>query len=228
MQLGFVSAIVADLGLREVLQTAKEIGYETVEIMCWPVGKAERRYAGVTHIDVDGFDESRAAEINALADEIGVGISGLGYYPNPLAPDPAERAVAIEHLSKVMVAANKLGLKNVNTFIGRDPSKMIDDNWPEFLQVWRPLVELAEALDIKIGIENCPMLFSKDEWPGGKNLAIAPGDLAPHVQRYPQPEFRPQLRPLAPGLADDRHGRAAPGVQGPNLPRACQGRPPGS
>ncbi len=27
---------------------------------------------------------------------------------------------------------------------------------------------------VQIGIENCPMLFTRDEWPGGKNLAYAP------------------------------------------------------
>ncbi len=32
----------------------------------------------------------------------------------------------------------------------------------------------AEEQQVRIGIENCPMSFSKDEWPGGKNLATTP------------------------------------------------------
>jgi sugar phosphate isomerase/epimerase len=62
----------------------------------------------------------------------------------------------------------------VNTFIGRDPAKSVDDNWPRFLEVWRPLVQFAADHGIRIGIENCPMSFTKDEWPGGKNLATSP------------------------------------------------------
>lgn len=171
MKLGFVSAILADLPLERVLETASEIGYDTVEVMCWPVGKAERRYAGITHLDVEDFDPARVSDLLART---GVSISGLGYYPNPLSPNTEERNTAIEHIKKVIQAASRLKLANVNSFVGRDPSKSIDDNWPLFLETWRPLVKFAEDHNVKIGIENCPMLFSKDEWPGGKNLAIAP------------------------------------------------------
>ena len=189
MKLGYVSAILPNQSLREVLETAKAIGYETVEIMCWPAGKAERRYAGVCHLDVDGFDRDKANEMKALIAETGVEISGLGYYPNPLAPDPAERKTCAEHLCKVMRAAKLLGLKNVNTFIGRDPAKSIDDNWPMFLEVWKPLVALADRLELKLGIENCPMLFSANEWPGGKNLAIAPAVWRRMFDAIPSPNF---------------------------------------
>ena len=51
MELGFVSAILPDLSLQEVLCVASEEGFDCVELMCWPVGKAERRYAGVTHVE---------------------------------------------------------------------------------------------------------------------------------------------------------------------------------
>ena len=174
MQLGFVSAILPDLALDEVLGVAAEAGYDCVEVMCWPRGKAERRYAGVTHIDATGFDAARAAEVRALTRRTGVGISALGYYPNPLAADEGERQVAAEHIRAVIDAAVTLGLTNVNTFIGRDPAKSVDDNWPRFLEVWPPLVGYAAQRGVKIGIENCPMLFTKDEWPGGKNLATSP------------------------------------------------------
>ncbi len=173
-QLGFVSAILPDLSLEDVLKFAAENNFECVEVMCWPVGKAERRYAGVTHIDVTDFSDSDAAEVNALVEKYGVKISGLGYYPNPLVADAAERETYIEHIKKVIVASNKLGVNITNTFVGRDPSKSIEDNWPLFEEVWKPIVAFAESQNVKIGIENCPMLFSLDEWPGGKNLAISP------------------------------------------------------
>ncbi len=174
IQLGFVSAILPDLDLKQVLEFAGESGFDCVEVMCWPVGKAERRYAGVTHIDVDGFTKSKAQAVLELCEETGVGISGLGYYPNPLAADAAEAKVYVEHIKKVIRAAELLGVGVVNTFIGRDPSKTVDDNWPRFLKTWKPLVKFAEDHGVKIGIENCPMFFTKDEWPGGMNLATSP------------------------------------------------------
>src|SRR5438128_152414 len=177
MQLGFVSAILPDHSLDEVLQFAAAAGFDCVEVMCWPGGRrgrAERRYAGVTHIDVAGFDAAAARRVRDAIERTGVGISALGYYPNPLAPDPAERQVYLDHLRRVIDAAALLGLATVNTFVGRDPARSVDDNWPLFREVWPPLVRYAGERNVTIGIENCPMLFTHDEWPGGKNLAASP------------------------------------------------------
>ena len=174
MQLGFVSAILPELSGQEVMQFAAGNGFDCVEVMCWPKGKAERRYAGVTHIDVENFGKAEAAQVNGWLGESGVSISALGYYPNPLTPDLAEAQVYSDHIKKVILAAEVLEIGVVNTFIGRDWQKSIDANWPRFLEVWRPLIAFAEEHSIRIGIENCPMAFSNDEWPGGKNLAIAP------------------------------------------------------
>lgn len=174
MKLGFVSAILPELTLDEVLAFAAREGFATVEVMCWPTGKAERRFAGVTHIDVADLTPGRADDIHALCQRHGVGISGLGYYPNPLDPDPEISGRAVRHLRDVIRAARVLGLRNVNTFIGRDWHRSVDDNWPRFLETWRPLIQCAEEHDVRIGIENCPMSFTRDEWPGGKNLATSP------------------------------------------------------
>ena len=171
MKLGFVSAILPDLSLEEVLDFAAAEGFDCVELMCWPKGKAERRYAGVTHVDVTSLDAER---IKDLAASRGVEISGLGYYPNPLAPDQAEAQVYIDHIKKVIEASAKLGVNQMNTFIGRDWSKSVQDNWSRFKEVWVPLVYFAEDQGVRIGIENCPMFFTGDEWPGGKNLASTP------------------------------------------------------
>lgn len=174
MKLGFVTAILPELSFEQVLEVARTQDYRCVEVMCWPVGKAERKFAGVTHIDVNDLSQGRVDEIHGLCSKYGVEISGLGYYPNPLDPDAEVSKKAVDHLKKVIVGAQKLGLKNVNSFIGRDWTKTIDENWPRFLKVWKPLIAFAEDHGIKIGIENCPMSFSRDEWPGGKNLAVSP------------------------------------------------------
>ncbi len=174
IELGFASAILPDLKLEEVLEFAGQTGYDCVEIMCWPVSRAERRYAGVTHIDVTQLSEQELQRIEGLIANTGVKISALGYYPNCLSPNPEEAKASVDHLSKVIEAAPKLGLKRVNTFIGRDYTKSVEDNWPRLLETWKPLMALAEKAGVVIGIENCPMLFSKDEWPGGKNIAVSP------------------------------------------------------
>jgi sugar phosphate isomerase/epimerase len=189
MQLGFVSAILPDLPLEEVVSFAAATGYRAVELMCWPVGKAERRYAGVTHVDVAALDRAGAERISGLMRASGVAISGLGYYPNPLAPDRAEAEVYIAHIRKVILAAEMLGVGVVNTFIGRDWTRSVDDNWPRFREVWPPLVEFAAAHGVRIGIENCPMLFTRDEWPGGKNLAHSPAVWRRMFDEIPSPNF---------------------------------------
>ncbi len=172
--LGFVSAIMADKSFEEVITFASKKKFKCVEIMCWPVGKAERRYAGVTHINVEELDDARIHYINNFLMEKGIYISGLGYYPNPLDPDEETSEKAFEHIKKVIAAASKLGIPVVNTFIGRDPKKSIEDNLKLFEDKWPPIIEYADSMGINIGIENCPMIFTKDEWPGGKNLATTP------------------------------------------------------
>jgi sugar phosphate isomerase/epimerase len=189
LQLGFVSAIVPDLSLEEVFAFASEQGFGCIELMCWPLGKAERRYAGVTHIDVNGFSQNDAERINDLSRRYGVAISALGYYPNPLAADADERDVYAEHIRKVIVASEMLGVGIVNTFVGRDPARTIEDQWGLFEEVWTPLIAFAEQHNVRIGIENCPMLFSEDEWPGGKNLAISPEVWRRMFARFPSPNF---------------------------------------
>jgi sugar phosphate isomerase/epimerase len=189
MKLGFVSAILPDWPLDRVLGLAAELGYECVELMCWPAGMAERRYAGVTHVDVTDFTDAAADAVRRLAGDRDVAVSGLGYYPNPLAADPAEAAKAVEHLRQVIRAAAQLGVRLVNTFVGRDPAKSVESNWPRFLDTWRPLVAYAAEQGVRIGIENCPMLFSGDEWPGGKNLAVSPAVWRRMFADIPSPNF---------------------------------------
>jgi sugar phosphate isomerase/epimerase len=172
--LGFVSAIFANRTFEEVIDFAAANGFRCVEIMCWPKGKAERRYAGVTHIDVDNLDAAAVVHIKNYLQQKNVYISGLGYYPNPLDADTEKREVYIAHIKKIISAAKLLNVPVVNTFIGRDQFKTVNENLDAFKIYWPPIVKHAEENGVKIGIENCPMLFTNDEWPGGKNLAVSP------------------------------------------------------
>lgn len=174
MQLGFVTAIFPDLTLEQVLAFAADEGFACVEVMCWPRGKAERRYAGVTHLDVTNFTPDEAEHARELVRIHGVAFSGLGYYPNPLDADAAARQTSVDHLKKVIRAAPQVGVRVVNTFIGRDPNKNLADSLEDVKKVWPPIVAEAEKAGVRIGIEHCPMLYGDDQWPGGKNLAGTP------------------------------------------------------
>jgi sugar phosphate isomerase/epimerase len=174
MKFGFVTAILPELSFDNVLNFARHEGFSTVEVMCWPVGKAERKYAGVTHIDVTALAKSQAQEILGHCQDQGVSISALGYYPNMLDPDAAVSRAAVAHFKKVIAAAPKLGVNLVTGFVGRDWTKTVDENWPRFLKTWQPIIKYAEDHGVKIGIENCPMSFTRDEWPAGKNLMTTP------------------------------------------------------
>ncbi len=174
MQLGFASAILEELSFEEVVDFAGENGFSCVEMMCWPKGKAERRYAGVTHVDVATLDKKKADGLVGYARDRGVTISALGYYPNPLDPDTEKSAFFVEHIKTIIRAAALMGIPVVNTFIGRDKNKTVAQNLEAFRQVWPPIIRFAEENGVKIAIENCPMLFSDDEWPGGCNLATTP------------------------------------------------------
>jgi sugar phosphate isomerase/epimerase len=174
MKLGLLTAAFPDASLEKVASWASESGFQMLEIACWPRSGATRRYAGVTHVDVVELNPEKARGVLSLMERHGLQISSLAYYPNPLDPDSGQRTAAIEHLKKVIAAAEMLGVPIVGTFVGRDKTKTIEENLGEFEKVWPPIVRFAGEHGIKIGIENCPMIFSNDEWPGGTNLASTP------------------------------------------------------
>jgi sugar phosphate isomerase/epimerase len=163
LDLGFVSAILAEKSFEEVVRFASKNEFKCVEMMCWPKGKAERRYAGVTHINVDKTDDKKATEIKSILKKNNVYISGLGYYPNPLDADESQAEVYIEHIKKVILTAAKLGIPVVNTFVGRDPVKSVEDNLKKFAEVWPGIIKVAEENNIKIGIENCPCFVQRSD-----------------------------------------------------------------
>ncbi len=174
MKLGLVSAILDGWTFEEAVDTAARLGYRCLEVACWPAGKAERRYAGVSHIDVDALDAAKAAYLLDYCAQKGVSISALAFYPNTMDGDPARREAAVAHLMKVIRASHLLGVNMVTTFLGRDQTKTVEENLTLAAEVWPPILALAEELGVRIAIENCPMLFGRDQWPGGQNLMTTP------------------------------------------------------
>ena len=176
MKLGFVSAILDTWTYEEMMDFAASHDFACVEVACWPQGKAERRYAGVSHIDAERVleDDVYAKHIADYSREKGVQISSLAYYPNTMDGDLSKRETAVTHLKNLIRASHKLGVGMVTTFIGRDQTKTVEENLELVKEIWPSIIQLAEENDVKVAIENCPMLFGADQWPGGQNLMTTP------------------------------------------------------
>jgi len=195
MKLGFLTAALPGSTLEACAQWGAESGFEAIEIACWPYEKAARRYAGVTHIDVINLTKKSAKETLTMLDSYGLSISALAYYPNPLHPDADHREVVINHLKKVIDAAALLEVEVVGTFVGKDKNKTVPQNLDDFTRIWPPIVKYAGERGVKIAIENCPMIFSYDEWPGGNNLASTPAIWRKMWEIIPDENFGLNLDP---------------------------------
>ncbi len=193
MKLGLLTAAFPRMNLERTAAWSATNGFQMLEVACWPASGGERRrYAGVSHIDVERLD---AGKVRDVLDRHGLEISSLAYYPNNLHPDPGERRTVNNHLKKVVDAAAALGVPTVGTFVGRDQTKNVPDNFREFRKVWPRLVSYAEGRGVNIAIENCPMIFSWDEWPGGTNLAATPAVWDEMFTIVPSPRFGLNLDP---------------------------------
>ncbi|HLZ95724.1 MAG TPA: sugar phosphate isomerase/epimerase [Candidatus Dormibacteraeota bacterium] len=193
MKLGLLTAAFPSLSLEQVARWAHDNGFEALEIACWPSVRGEhRRYAGVAHIDVDDFDPRAVRDVMRLHR---LEISALAYYPNNLDPDPATRDAANAHLRRVIEAAERLEVEVVGTFVGRDQHRPVDGNLEDFKRVWPPIVRFAREHNVKVAIENCPMIFSADEWPGGRNLAYSPALWRRMFEIVPDDNFGLNLDP---------------------------------
>ena len=180
MKMGLVTAILDKADYEEMIDTVSELGFNCAEVACWPAGKAERRYAGVSHIDVKRVlkDDKYAKHVLSYAKEHGVEISSLAFYPNTMDGDLKKRKAAVDHLMTVIKASHKLGVNMVTTFIGRDQNLNLEENLKLVKKVWPPIIKLAESLKVKVAIENCPMLFGSEQWPGGQNIMTSPRNWA--------------------------------------------------
>lgn len=178
MKMGFITSILDGWTYEEVIDIAAAYGFRCVEVASWPHEKANRRYAGVSHIDAWRVlnDDTYAQHIMDYAQEHGIEISALAYYPDPLDPDLVQRKASIAHLQTVIRASAKLGVNMVTTFIGRDQHKTVQENLELVQKIWPPILDLALQLNVKIAVENCPMLFGPEQWPGGQNLMTTPAN----------------------------------------------------
>jgi sugar phosphate isomerase/epimerase len=175
VKLGILTAPFAETSLDDVADWSAAAGFEALEIACWPSASGEkRRYAGTSHIAVEEMTQTQADDIVGSLAAKGLSISGLGYYPNSLHPDAAHRDTVTAHLKKVITAAGLLKVKVVNTFVGGNRALTVDQNWENAVPIFNGIVAQAKHMGVTLAFENCPMIFSPDEWPGGHNIAYAP------------------------------------------------------
>jgi len=200
MKLGLVSAILPDYTFEEVFDYAASVGFKCVEVCCWPKGKSARRYAGITHIDIDGITREKMDYYLDYAAKSGVQISSLAYYPNPLDSDPEVRKFAADHIIALIDVSAQMGINLVTTFIGKDKVKTVEENLELYKEVWTPIIRYAEEKNVKVGIENCPMFFTKDEFPGGCNLASTPAIWKKMFELIPSTSLGLNLDPSHPYL----------------------------
>ena len=190
-QFGLLTVILDGWTFEEAVKTASEMGFECLEVACWPQGRAERRYAGVSHIDCERLlqDKEYQKSIENCLQQYHMKISSLAYYPNTMDPDPARRSVCIAHLKAVIEASHLLDVNLVTTFIGRDQNKSVEENIELFKTIWPDLIRYAEERKVRVAIENCPMLFGRDQWPGGQNLMCTPAIYRKLFEIIPSPSF---------------------------------------
>ena len=189
LKLGLLSAILPDYTLEQVIDTAAEAGLSCVEVACWPRGKAQRRYAGVTHLDAEAVTPEQIRHYLDYAREKNVYISSLGYYPNPMDADLEKRKQAIDHLYRLIDLSHEMGINMVTTFIGRNRTKNLEDNLDEMVEVWTPILTAAQSAGVRVAIENCPMWFDATNWPGGQNLFTTPDIWRRCFEILPSPSF---------------------------------------
>jgi len=146
----------------EALDFAAAAGFDGMALSAWP-GNATFKL---------GWEEGRAEEIREAFSTRGLAIVALGFYGNHLDLDPKAAAAASAHFRKVMELARRLDVGVVGTFAGNDPDKSLADNMPAFKKVFSEYVRIADGLDLKIAVENCPMMHGQPF--RGSNLAYTP------------------------------------------------------
>ena len=226
MQLGFVSAILPELSLEEVVRFAAAEGFQCVELMCWPRGKAERRYAGVTHLDVAAsIDAAGRAGRRPAADPRASRSAGWAIIPIRSSPTRPRRRSASSTCGGSSPPPQLLGVGVVNTFVGRDPRKTVGRELAALSG------SLAAAGALRRGARRAdrhrelPDVLHRRRMARRQEPGHSPADLAADVRRDSQPVVRAELRPVAPRLAADGLHPAAGRVCRADLPRASEGRP---
>ncbi len=172
----------ADLDLEEMCKTAKNMGYEGLEIATW----------GQIDVSKAAKDEVYVKEIKQVLDKYGLSCDALGshltgqcvgdlydsrldgFVPSELAGDPKKiRIWAIEQMKDTARAAKALGCSVVTGFMGsaiwkywysfpKTTEQMIQDAFDEQLSLWGPIFDVFDDCGIKFALEVHPTEIAFD------------------------------------------------------------------
>ena len=197
MKIGILTSSLSDLTLDEIIDWSSDNGFGMLEVVCYPRWQETEAYGVKTHLDVDSLTPAKAKEIRDHLTRKRIEISALNYHTNTIDLDPERRRKIIDHMMKTIVAANRLGAGIVSAHIGRvfNPQvtgrnwyKDIDYNFEQVMGVWPKLVRFAAENNVKIAVENCPMIWP-DTWPGGDNLLYSPAIMRRMFREIPDANF---------------------------------------
>lgn len=152
---GFFTSCFFELSLVEKIKWAGKEHFDYIEIGAWPNHDETRSFA-VHDIDFSNLDACIKQAKQALQ-ENHVKISALGYYENTLDQNPTRRKQVITHLYRCIDVAKRLDCPIVSTFIGRDISKSVAENFEALAETFSPILDYARQQGIKIAFENCVM-----------------------------------------------------------------------
>ncbi|KRG13204.1 hypothetical protein ACA30_16560 [Virgibacillus soli] len=157
MKLGFYANYSED-----TVRFAAETGFECLELSAWPNSA----------LNADLITDERIEEMQKNLQKHHIEISTLGFYPNYLDCNRENGVEAQRYFLKVLELAEKMNVKTVSTFAGRNQKKTVEENIPLFKEVFSRFCEEAEKRDIQIAIENCPMVNHITQ--EGLNIAYSP------------------------------------------------------
>jgi sugar phosphate isomerase/epimerase len=144
MRIGFYTSTFNDRPVEEVLDFARDAGFDAIEL------------------DVGGHIQSpdNVGPVVAKARDRGLFVAAITFFGNQLDPDAAKRKELRTRTSELAVAAAGAEVPILVIFPGRDPTATDEDGYKSFAELVHNLIAQTPASDLAFAIEN---------WPGPKN-----------------------------------------------------------
>ncbi len=172
MKIGFYTSTFNDRPLEEVLDFAKEAGFDAIEI------------------DIRGHIETpeNVAGAAAKARERGLLLSAITFFGNQLDQDVQRRNELRSLTAEFARAADDANIPVLVIFPGRDATTAEEDNYKSFADLANDLIQQTTGRGLNIAIEN---------WPGPENafIGISPLGWKWLFDLIPDPRFGLEFDP---------------------------------
>lgn len=182
----------ADLGLEEMCRTAKDMGYEGLEIASW----------GQIDLQKAAEDPEYVRDLKATLEKYGLGCWAIGahlpgqcvgdvwdprldgFAPAELAGKPDEiRAWGIQQLKYAAMAAKAMGVGVVTGFMGspiwkmwysfpQTTEEMVEAGFQQIKELWTPIFDVFDQCGVKFALEVHPTEIAFDYYSTRKLLEV--------------------------------------------------------